>query len=303
MPPHLADRIANYDLHLHTCWSYDATTEVAVYFERAAALDVGCIAITDHHLMDAWPEVAEAAKRYPQVRAIPAAELTVTTRFGGVDLLCYGLPTGDDATFAGLMTTYRRWQQEAGAAISTGMRALGYDFTDEARLALLRSYRPQRVIERQGSTHVKSGLLMRHCIERGYADDQPGYALLRQAAGRAQPVPPHPAAEYVAESVHACGGVIVIAHPQPYFHGDDRARMDALREQCQFDGIECAHPNVDPALTPIYEAYCREHGLVCTAGSDSHTAESAQTIFARHRGQAEWLEPLLERLDQHTATS
>ena len=44
---------AQYDLHLHSYWSYDATAEVENHFKRARELGVRYIAITDHHLMDA----------------------------------------------------------------------------------------------------------------------------------------------------------------------------------------------------------------------------------------------------------
>ena len=72
----MSEARALFDFHLHTCWSYDATCAVERYFADAAKLGVTHIAITDHHQMDAFPEVAAAAKKYPQVNCIPGAELT-----------------------------------------------------------------------------------------------------------------------------------------------------------------------------------------------------------------------------------
>ena len=79
-----------YDLHLHTYWSYDATTHPENYFKRARELGVRCLAVADHHILDSLEEVLEIAQDYPDVRVIPAAELSVTTSLGAVDLLCYG---------------------------------------------------------------------------------------------------------------------------------------------------------------------------------------------------------------------
>ena len=79
-----------YDLHLHTYWSYDATTHPENYFKRARELGVRCLAVADHHILDSLEEVLEIAQDYPDVRTIPAAELSVTTSLGAVDLLCYG---------------------------------------------------------------------------------------------------------------------------------------------------------------------------------------------------------------------
>ena len=80
---------ACYDLHLHTCWSYDATAQAESYFRRARELGTRCLTITDHHVLDSLPEVVEVARAYPEIIAIPSAELTVTTSIGSVDLLCY----------------------------------------------------------------------------------------------------------------------------------------------------------------------------------------------------------------------
>ncbi|MBQ42499.1 MAG: hypothetical protein CME15_08580, partial [Gemmatimonadetes bacterium] len=62
------------------------------HFKRARELDVRYIAITDHHVMDAFAQVVECATRYPEVTAILSSEITVTTSVGGIDLLCYGFP-------------------------------------------------------------------------------------------------------------------------------------------------------------------------------------------------------------------
>ena len=72
--------------------------------------------------------------------------------------------------------------------------------------------------------------------------------------------------------------------------------MDKLRLECQLDGIECAHRQVPPEFTPIYRAYCVEHGLFSVAGSDSHTLGDIQELFAGHGGADEWLYEFLDCL-------
>ena len=74
--------LATYDLHLHTYWSYDATAHVESYFRRAEALGLRCIAITEHHNLDSLADTGKAARRYPTVRWLRAAELTVTLSAG-----------------------------------------------------------------------------------------------------------------------------------------------------------------------------------------------------------------------------
>lgn len=300
---------ASYDLHLHTCWSYDATADVEVHFRRARELGVRCIAITEHHNIDSAPEVRAVAERYPEVRLIPAAELSVTTSIGSVDLLCYNLPHEPSGALARVLEAYHQWQRERGAALVEGMQKLGYDYTAAHHLEVLATYRPRRVLEVQGATHVKGSVQRDEFIRRGFASNAEEYAALLQRVGEVVPRPPFPAVEDVVPAVKEAGGLVVIAHPKGYFRGDDRQRMDALRHECDLDGIECAHRKVDPELTTLYRDYCIEHGLVSVGGSDSHDNVDVQTPvetpgytperrFACHVGADHWLDELLERLGQ-----
>jgi predicted metal-dependent phosphoesterase TrpH len=294
---------ASYDLHLHTYWSYDATAEPEMHFRRAAELGVRCIAITEHHNIDSAEEVRGIAEKYPDVQLIVAAELTVTTSFGSIDLLCYNLPRNPSGTFAEVLDEYHEWQRAAGAARSRGMQALGYDYSDKKRLELLQSYRPARVIERQGATHVQNGRQVEYFIDQGYFTSREDYA----ARGNI-PAPPYPAVERVIPAVKEAGGIVVIAHPFNYFLQNDVARMDALRDECQLDGIECAHRMVPPELTKFYRDYCEKYDLISTGGSDSHNPEDivnqasngqsdTEPRFARHLGEDAWLEEFLERIE------
>jgi len=259
---------------------------------------VHTIAITEHHNIDSWEEVAAVAGDYPEVRVVRAAELTVTTSVGNVDLLCYGLPVEPPSALAAVLTEYHDWQRRAGSTLSAGLQALGCDFSDDARRKLLQTYRPERSIAFQGVTHVKNGVLRGYLIEQGWAADEDDYhRLMKQVREQVTP-PPYPAVDRVTSAVHEAGGLVAIAHPPQYFLNDDRARMDRLREECALDGIECAHPNVDASLTSLYREYCRTHSLVSTAGSDCHDTTQLEERFAQHGGPAEWLDEFLERIIQ-----
>jgi predicted metal-dependent phosphoesterase TrpH len=287
---------ALYDLHLHTCWSYDATADLKNHFERAQVLGVQCLAITEHHVLDSQAEVVAMGASYPQVRVIPAAELTVHTSIGAVDLLCYGFPE-DVSALQPVLDAYHIWQQETGAAICAGMQALGFDYTDSHRIELLQSYRPARTLAVQGHTHVSNSIQRDHFIQRGFIDDAAGYRDLLGRA-RAQVATPHyPAVDFVIPAVKALGVVVAIAHPHGYFAQGDRGRMDTLRAECLLDGVECAHQSVPAEFTPVYRAYCVEHGMFSTGGSDSHSNADIAAKFASHGGDNAWLDELLARID------
>ena len=287
---------ASYDLHLHSYWSYDATARIEAHFKRARELGVRCLAITDHHVFDAFADVLECSKQYPEVTSILSSELTATTSVGAVDLLCYGFPAELTPALQGLNDLHHDWQKAAGAARSEALQLLGHPFGEADRLALLQSYRPADVIAVQGNTHVRNQVLADYCISCGYISSNEEYGNLMTRAKEAVPFPPYPTVEQIVPVVKETGVKIAIAHPHGYFLQGDRARMDLLREECQLDGIECAHRQVPPEFTSIYRAYCVEHGLFSVGGSDSHHEPDIEEIFAGHGGDEEWLDEFLSCL-------
>ena len=80
--------------------------------------------------------------------------------------------------------------------------------------------------------------------------------------------------------------------------------MDALREECQLDGIECINKAlIPPEYAWLYREYCLKNGLFSVAGSDCHSDEDIDKVFAHHegfnlhKGSDEWLDEFLNRLD------
>ncbi|RKX36048.1 MAG: hypothetical protein DRP71_01755 [Verrucomicrobia bacterium] len=289
---------STYDLHLHTSWSYDATASPERYFKRAGELGIRCLAITEHHVLDSLPQVREVAKRFPEIRVIPAAELSVTTSFGAIDLLCYGFPSKTTEAVQEVLEHYHTWQRACGSAVSEGMQAIGFDYTDQRRCDLLKSYRPAEAIDLQGVTHVKNQRQLDFFLAEGYIRDETEYRPLLERAAREVPPPPYPAVDEVVPAVQAAGVLVAIAHPFGYFGGTDRDRMDALTEECRLDGIECAHLKVPVECSPIYRAYCEEKGLFSVAGTDCHSDEDIEELLTCHGGKEKWLDEFLERLEE-----
>lgn len=69
--------MADFDLHLHSEWSYDAKNPIEGCFGIAQKKGMRALAITDHHLMDGCDEVPEVAAKCPEVGYLSGAELTV----------------------------------------------------------------------------------------------------------------------------------------------------------------------------------------------------------------------------------
>lgn len=294
----MSQSTALYDLHLHTGWSYDATARVEPYFEAAQKHGVRCLAITDHHVIDGQKEVHEIAQKYPDIRVIRAAELTVTTEFGAIDLLCYRLPETNSPELQTVFDEYHEWQQATGAGICAGVQALGLSFTNQQRQELLATYRPAKATAVQGDTHVRNPVLWNYFVAQGFIQTPDEYGAFMQRIREHVTLPNYPDVSQVVPAVKAAGGLIAIAHPFRYFRNDDQKHMDTLRELFQLDGIECAHPSVPPENSALYRAYCERHGLFSTGGSDCHDESAIDATFARHGGPAEWLDEFLAAIDK-----
>ena len=288
-------QIAPYDLHLHSHWSYDASASPQAYFKRADELGLRCIALTEHHCIDSIAEALEIVQGYPNMRFVNAAEFTVTTSIGQVDLLCYDLPAEPPSMLQKVLDNYRQWQQSYDESFCATLRSFGCAYTYEDRLKLLKTYRPPHVIDKQGHTEMGTPLQDAYFVHRGFVRTLKEAEALRHRAADCTNYLVPPAVEDVVRAVHDAGALIAIAHPHGHFLGDNRARMDGLRKECHADGLECAHKDIPPEFTPIYRDYCLKHGLFCVAGSDCHHEINFDTI-ARHGGREQWLDEFLERL-------
>ena len=293
-----------FDFHLHTQWSYDASAPVEFYFAEAARLGMTHIAITEHHQMDSLPEALAAAAKYPQITYVRGAELTVSTPYGSIDMVCLGMPEVPTPELQQVLAAYHNWQREYGDAYCFNMTEAGYPYSREEREMLLRRYRDQKTINVQGITHVQAGLQMDYLIEEKHLF--PDREAIRNVKWKDDFLrKPYPAYDFVLPAVKRAGALVFIAHPaNRYFLRDDLARMDALREMLQFDGIECAHTSVPEELTPFYREYALKHGLLCSAGSDCHSAPGDKYQFSPgcniggHIGEKRWMEEIMERLSK-----
>ena len=292
-----------FDFHLHSEWSYDATAPVEYYFSEAAKRGMSHIAITEHHQMDSLPDVLAAAKKYPMVNYIPATELTVHSPKGTFDMVCLGLPLVPTPELQNVFAAYHNWQRNYGDAVCALLSVEGYPYTRKEREILLKRYRAQRTIDVQGITHVQNTIQTDYLVKEKklFPNAQAKNELIWNAKSNIT-LPPYPEYDFVLPAVKRAGGLVFIAHPHGYFRKNDLARMDELREMLDFDGIECAHSEIPLELTPFYRQYCKDHGLLSTAGSDTHSAPDGkfvfcgQCTFANHTGEKRYLEEILERI-------
>ena len=278
------------DLHLHTTYS-DGSWTPGQLLDTLVSEQFGLAAITDHDRADTVAALQELALDCHQP-LLAAAEMTTLWKneLAGIDemsglenmtdLLCFGFdppptPLND------LAQDLLRRQRENTQGVYENLLKQGYTFDQEpdALAALLEQPSPQQ-------PHALAALLIKH----GYGAGQPSAGRIILEAGAAFATNDLAA---VVEAAHRSGAVCLLAHPghKDGFTCYDVQMLDKLRQQIPIDGLEVYQPKHAPEQTAMYLEYAQQHGLLISAGSDSHKPEKPPIKYPAKLSRA-----LLERV-------
>jgi predicted metal-dependent phosphoesterase TrpH len=195
-----------------------------------------------------------------QVPVLAAVEISAQFHDQMADVLCFGFDPHTQALRA-IADDVRQRQKENAEQVYEELQHRGYRFPHPQDL---------RVVGDCGTVLLKQGTV---------PDWSSALALLTEAA-------------------HGGGGVALIAHPgrglrEPQGFTDYTPDLlDQVRAEIPLDGIEVYYPTHSPEQVETYLAYAMQHGLLASAGSDSHGPPGRMPIKYR----AELCRRLLERV-------
>jgi predicted metal-dependent phosphoesterase TrpH len=165
--------------------------------------------------------------------------------------------------------------------VNATLRRQGYDFP-----------RQEEILADNGGKLRLPGDNIRLLREHGYAADRfSALQMIREAGYRSIKAD---MAETV-DAAHRSGAVCLIAHPgrrESGFTFYSTELLDQVRAEIPIDGIEVYHPYHSQEVIEVYLAYVRQHDLLLSTGSDSHSHPGRMPI--KHR--AEISRRLLESL-------
>ena len=278
------------DLHLHTTYSDGAWTP-ELLLDYLVREQFSLAAIADHDRPDTVAAIQQLAldKHLPVLAAVEMTtlwkdEMSGKDELSGqdnmTDLLCYGFTPPPNALNDIAQDLLRR-QRENTREVYENLQRKGYTFPKEpeALAALLEQPSPQQ-------PHAIAALLIRH----GYGTGDPSAGRIVLEAGCAFAMNDLAA---VVEAAHRSGAVCLIAHPghKDGFVTYEVQMLDKLRRDIPIDGLEVHTPKHTPEQTAMYLEYARKHGLLISAGSDSHRPEKPPIKY-----RAELSRGLLERV-------
>ncbi|HEV7126269.1 MAG TPA: PHP domain-containing protein [Ktedonobacterales bacterium] len=244
------------DLQLHTTYS-DGSWRPAQLFDHLASAGFRVVAVTDHDHLGSVPEMVQLGTARG-IHVIPAVEATTAWQGHLAHLLCFAEEFSGSA-LADLVLATESAQRENTRAVRRELVRRGYAFARQAAVLAAQGGEPERPID-------NARLLLEHGHVTTLAE---GVRQMREAGYRSM------SADLAAAvaAAHQSNGVALLAHPgraESGFTVYDDALLDALRGEIPLDGIEVRHPSHSARQVEAYDNYARRHGLLRSAGSDSH---------------------------------
>ncbi len=242
------------DLHMHTTAS-DGTLAPAALVDRAYAVGIRTMSVTDHDTMAGVPEAAAAAAERG-IELLPGIEITAVADGRDVHMLGYFLDPAP-ASLGPFLVEQREDRVRRAREMGEKLAALAVPIPIEkliekaaaARRAVARPVVARALVE---AGHCATP---QEAFDRWLADGGPAY-VARRGASPAE----------VVGLVARAGGLASLAHPG-LLRRDDL--VPGLVE-AGLGAIEAFHSDHDAAAESRYQRLADQHDLAVSGGSDFH---------------------------------
>jgi predicted metal-dependent phosphoesterase TrpH len=250
------------DLHTHTTAS-DGTDSPAQLVEKAAAVGLTALAITDHDTTAGWDEALGALP--PGLRLVRGAELSCVAPDGRgghctVHLLAYLFDPASPAVIEEYARA-RAERRERLARIAELMAADGFPISASSLLESV----PESATA--GRPHLAMALMRAGVVS---SVDEAFARFLNDRGRYYLPSSRTPIFESI-EMIERAGGVTVLAHAFAAHRGPT-VTAEVIKDLAGvgLGGVEVDHPDHDPEARKRLRRLADEMGLITTGSSDYH---------------------------------
>jgi len=247
------------DLHTHSAVS-DGTDTPAELVEKARAVGLDVVALTDHDTFDGLDEAAATGEQVG-IQFVRGMELSCSRHGNSVHVLAYGADPASTG-LAAEMALVRDGRLGRLAGVLAKLAALGVSVSEAEVMAQVGTS------PSIGRPHIADAL-----IEAGHVRDrQEAFDRFLADGGPAHVHRYTIDVERGIDLVHEAGGVAVIAHP--WGRGRERllpaSAIQALARDHGLDGIEVDHQDHDADIRRRLHTLADSLGLLATGSSDYH---------------------------------
>jgi predicted metal-dependent phosphoesterase TrpH len=245
------------DLHCHSTASDGAHTPTELV-ERAAGLGLRTLALTDHDTLAGLEEARQAGRRVG-VEVLGGVEISAT-RIGGGSIHVLGYLFNEaDPGLLGQLRLLNEGRRGRNVRIAARLTALGMPIEIEEVEA-----RAQGTVGRPHFAQVM--------IDKGYVRTyEEAFDFYLAEGGSAYVEKAVLSPKQAIDTVHAAGGVAVLAHPLAYQR--DVARLEKLTRELAgeaLDGMEVRSGGNTAGEVAMLQCFADRYGLLALGGSDFH---------------------------------
>ncbi len=275
------------DLHTHSTAS-DGTCTPTEIVERACALNLAAVALTDHDTLHGIPEFLAAAEQ-KDIRAIPGVELSARWPTGSNEIHIVGLFVDYKNTeLIQFLAEVNEKRNHRNSEMVRRLNNLRFDITIEEIEAC------------SDGGSIGRPLVARLLVEKGYFDTIPDvfeYCLRRGMPGYVARELPSP--KTCIDMIHNAGGVAIWAHPV-YKRKNERVyvrtMLDALTE-LNLDGVETHCSVFSEQQQKMVAEFAERYKLIPSGGSDFHGTNQPSIQLGTGMGKLEVPADFVEALE------
>ena len=252
-------KVTNYrvDLHIHSNYS-DGTLSVNEIISAAKEAELRLVAIADHNIIEGSKDLLKKCEN-TSLKAISAVELDAMDHGRNIHILAYDFDITHDEFVAFIKENRKKLDN-----ISVNLiKKMTKDYPlENFSVASFEAYTHK---PKEGGWKA-----LQYFRDLGITKDlyegmtlYDTYACSYESAGFSN-------VETVCSLIKKAGGYAVLAHPGITFKNEPLEAYLAALYKSGIEGIECYYPKHSLAVERQCLAFCKEHGLYVTSGSDCH---------------------------------
>ncbi|MFA6860651.1 MAG: PHP domain-containing protein [Clostridia bacterium] len=270
------------DLHCHSTAS-DGENNAITLLKMAEKKKLDVFALTDHDDCTTTKFVMEQAKKLFSGIFVSGIELTTSCLKQGIELLCYGFdPTRLESelkkvnhptywsAFKKQFIMLLEAMDRAKAILSNEVRNFANLPVEDIKKLNAKKLVLKDFLSHEENFHLIDDISNFKSFSNFYRKEFTNPRSKFFADSGAIFASP----EKIYEIVHACGGLVFLAHDFNY--GEQAIPvLNELTEKHLIDGIECMHKNFTKENQDYLFEYARKHNLFTSGGSDFHRESSS----------------------------
>ncbi|MBN1936670.1 MAG: PHP domain-containing protein [Anaerolineae bacterium] len=244
------------DLHIHSTAS-DGTWNPRELVQQVQATGIDLFAVADHDSVGNV-RATEALARERGLHFIRAVEVSSTWNVQLIHILGYGIDLNDAALLAMIDENWHRLASVDDQSIRK-LIAAGYEISFEE----FETY--------QNDTSRGGWKALNFMIDKGICSGVKDFFGRLFVGEMALHYPAFADPAEAVQIIHRAGGTAIWAHPgSNVLNGRTADEIFDYVRDIGIDGLECYTPYHDAPLVARCLDFCRQHGLLITAGSDCH---------------------------------